>query len=293
MNSRIIFALLASIYAFSAVAAQPSAPAGAPEFLKGKGLHVLSKKPGPNGTTAWVVSAGKGSKPAVMYVTQDGKTAFAGVVWDAKTGQVLSNNMITDADKQASEALPPASGAQSSANQPAAQQLPPLSAQKAVEQINSKRGFLDGKPRPIDQILYVVFDPKCPYCHKLYQALRPAVAAGQITVKWLPVIVLGNDQQRLKSLDSIVTGLAMKDQTKAIQQVFENASLAGGKPDERIVADLMTNEQFLRATYTSNPDLGQIGVPTAYYLNAAGQPVVRKAGDTAIVQHILQDIKKK
>lgn len=33
--------------------------------------------------------------------------------------------------------------------------------------------------------LYVFYDPNCPYCHRLYLALRPHVAKGRLQVSWI------------------------------------------------------------------------------------------------------------
>lgn len=33
--------------------------------------------------------------------------------------------------------------------------------------------------------LYVFYDPNCPYCHRLYKALRAPVAQGRVRVSWI------------------------------------------------------------------------------------------------------------
>lgn len=38
--------------------------------------------------------------------------------------------------------------------------------------------------------LYVFFDPNCPACHNYYQQLAADVLAGQVTVHWIPSVVL-------------------------------------------------------------------------------------------------------
>lgn len=47
--------------------------------------------------------------------------------------------------------------------------------------------FAEGKG---SRIIYVFFDPNCPYCHKLYEELRPHVKAGGLEVRWVPVGIL-------------------------------------------------------------------------------------------------------
>ncbi|WP_298139655.1 thioredoxin fold domain-containing protein [Acidiferrobacter sp.] len=38
--------------------------------------------------------------------------------------------------------------------------------------------------------LYVFFDPNCPYCHSLYDALQPAIRQRGLVVRWVPVGIL-------------------------------------------------------------------------------------------------------
>ena len=45
----------------------------------------------------------------------------------------------------------------------------------------------DGKSA---HVLYVFFDPNCPYCHKIYEALRPHVGRGEVELRWIPLGIL-------------------------------------------------------------------------------------------------------
>ena len=40
------------------------------------------------------------------------------------------------------------------------------------------------------RVVYVFFDPNCPYCHKLFRALRPWVGKDDLQLRWVPVAVL-------------------------------------------------------------------------------------------------------
>ena len=40
------------------------------------------------------------------------------------------------------------------------------------------------------RLLYIFFDPNCPYCHTLYRNLRPWVGKGGLQVRWIPVGIL-------------------------------------------------------------------------------------------------------
>ena len=43
----------------------------------------------------------------------------------------------------------------------------------------------DGK-----HIVYIFFDPDCPYCHKLYESLRPLIGEMALQLRWIPVGML-------------------------------------------------------------------------------------------------------
>lgn len=45
---------------------------------------------------------------------------------------------------------------------------------------------LGSGPRVVD----VFFDPNCPYCHELYEDLRPWVGKQRLQLRWIPVAVL-------------------------------------------------------------------------------------------------------
>jgi len=42
----------------------------------------------------------------------------------------------------------------------------------------------DGKSA---HVIYVFFDPNCPYCHRVYEDLRPAVKRGDVELRWIVI----------------------------------------------------------------------------------------------------------
>lgn len=42
----------------------------------------------------------------------------------------------------------------------------------------------DGKSA---HVIYVFFDPNCPFCHKVYETLRPQVERGAVELRWIPI----------------------------------------------------------------------------------------------------------
>lgn len=51
----------------------------------------------------------------------------------------------------------------------------------------------DGVMRPE---IYVMVDPRCPYCHLLWEVTHGAVDRGELIVHWVPVAILGDESWR-------------------------------------------------------------------------------------------------
>ena len=66
----------------------------------------------------------------------------------------------------------------------------------------------DGKST---HVMYVFFDPNCPYCHKVYEMLRPQVQRGEVELRW---VVVG--KLMATSTGKAAAMLEAKDPTEAL-----------------------------------------------------------------------------
>lgn len=89
--------------------------------------------------------------------------------------------------------------------------------------------------------IYVLYDPRCPYCHQLFEDLRKIdLKAKNATVKWLPTTALGEDETALaqavaathaKSVDEFAATLGKNGQKvdkvteKESQTIKDNQSI--------------------------------------------------------------------
>lgn len=96
-------------------------------------------------------------------------------------------------------------------------------------------------------VAYVFFDPNCPYCHKLYERLRPWVKQGKLEVRWIPVGILTTT-----SRGKAVAILGAKDPLQAFYQNENHYNRGGGIDEDLGSADiekkLKTNENLLART---------------------------------------------
>jgi len=59
-----------------------------------------------------------------------------------------------------------------------------LLAERLLADVDDTTWITEGTGR---KVLYVVIDPNCPYCHKLWERLRGPVERGELQVRWIIV----------------------------------------------------------------------------------------------------------
>lgn len=93
----------------------------------------------------------------------------------------------------------------------------PAIAQKIMVQIARLHGVVrpdkSGVAPDVTKMITVFFDPRCPYCHQLFEAID-----GKVPVRWIPVPVLQPTHVGVKSSFFILD--AKGDAGKAIQEAF-------------------------------------------------------------------------
>lgn len=62
-----------------------------------------------------------------------------------------------------------------------------IKADHLLEDIDQATWIVEGKGK---RVIYIFFDPDCPYCHKLYESLRPLIVGQDLQVRWIPVAML-------------------------------------------------------------------------------------------------------
>lgn len=123
----------------------------------------------------------------------------------------------------------------------------------------------DGKSK---HVIYVFFDPNCPYCHKVFEMLRPQVQSGAVELRWVPIGKL-----MLTSLGKAAALLEDKDPTAALYRNERDFSRETGAfggieeeplPREDTLRRLNANHALLRRS-------GNDGVPALLYRTKEGK----------------------
>lgn len=187
MLSRISLAALAFVVSSIAHAQMPTTlrdkGAPTPSFIKEGGAQVIDVSPAPGGLTAY--TAVKDGKPIVFYTTADRSVTFVGVLFDSATGKNLSDPFVERSQALMGKAAPAA------APQAPATAVPGGQGSAFTKRFYSDEvaGMIEGKASP-EGTTYVFFDPRCPYCHGLFNATRQVAKQGA-SIKWIPVNTLG------------------------------------------------------------------------------------------------------
>ncbi len=137
-------------------------------------------------------------------------------------------------------------------------------------------------------VIYIFFDPNCPYCHKLYEELRPWVARNAVELHWLPVGVLTPT-----SPAKAAALLAAKNRLAAFRQSEQKFRMGSGfgnilknpAPAPAIAQELRTNEALLDLS-------GSTGVPEMVFRLQDGTPIaISGAPPTAMVGRIIDHLR--
>jgi thiol:disulfide interchange protein DsbG len=238
-----LFALLSLSISFAVHAANPPVPAAndpqaaVVTFLQSKGYQIGQHFDAGHGLTGWIVS--KAGSPNVIYTTNDGEVALIGALIDT-SGKNLSADYIERYG--ANPALP-----------------------KAVEDLNSSH-YIAMKPTGATQrVIYVVFDPNCPYCSIAYKAFKQHAANG-IEYRWVPVAYLRPD-----SAGRAAALLGAPDPAKALEQNeigFKESEHAGGLAPLSSVPKSVTDE--LARNDAIMQRIGSSATPTLVWKDDAG-----------------------
>ncbi|MFZ3141374.1 thiol:disulfide interchange protein DsbG [Polaromonas sp.] len=145
--------------ALSPVSAQDRPPVL--KALEAKGVTVVGTFPSAGGLTAW--AGYRGQQPIALYATPDGKHLIAGTLLDDR-----GNDVNQEALKKA---------------------VTTPMADAVWGQVEKSHWIADGSSKA-PRIVYVLTDPNCPYCNKLWSDARPWINAGKVQLRHIMVGIL-------------------------------------------------------------------------------------------------------
>jgi len=158
-------------------------------------------------------------------------------------------------------------------------------AESMLADIGQATWIRDGQSQ---RVLYVFFDPNCPYCRKVYEGLRTQVEFGDVELRWIPIGIL-----MTTSLGKAATMLESDDPTAALHRNEHRFSTDTGQfggieeepaPREETLQRLARNLALLRRS-------GQDAVPSLLYRGRDGKAYfVRGAPPPSALAKILEEL---
>ena len=143
----------------------------------------------------------------------------------------------------------------------------------------------DGKSA---HVLYVFFDPNCPFCHKVYEMLRPQVQRGEVELRWIVIGTL-----MTTSIGKAASMLEAKDPAEAFHRNERGFSQAtgsfGGIEEEPLPRDdtlrkLSANLALLKRS-------GFDAVPALLYRTKDGKAdIIRGAPPAAFLEKLVKEL---
>ena len=143
----------------------------------------------------------------------------------------------------------------------------------------------DGKST---HVMYVFFDPNCPYCHKVFEMLRPQVQRGEVELRW---VVVG--KLMATSTGKAAAMLEAKDPTEALyrnERGFSQETGSFGGIEE----EPAPREETLRRLNTNLALLNRSGfdaVPALLFRTKDGKAdIIRGAPPAAFLEKLVKDM---
>ncbi len=137
-------------------------------------------------------------------------------------------------------------------------------------------------------VIYVFFDPNCPYCHKVFEMLRPQVQRGEVELRW---VVVG--KLMATSTGKAAAMLEAKDPTEAFYRNERGFSQETGSfggieeeplPREDTLRKLQANMDLLKRT-------GFDAVPALLYRTREGKAeLLRGAPPAAFLDKLVKEL---
>lgn len=156
-----------------------------------------------------------------------------------------------------------------------------------VNILDSLKGFKYDESVAAADTVYIVYDPRCPYCHTLFNKVSAIdLEKKQITVKWLPSLALGTDDKAEKLAALSLRAKTVEDFGVSFQP---NADISGVTINQEDKDALNENMAFLfeASDQTFGEDQPK-SVPAVFFIDkATGAPnMMYGASDDAVFKQI-------
>ena len=232
-------------------------PKTAPDWnriMLGKGNNVVKEFRSTSGFKGLVVERNDSKK--IFYITANGKFLAAGEVFNSAGGSITKLELAEQAGVVQSAAVMPVAAA-SEVDKTISEQSKMLKSIRELETVPTEfknKVFAAAEKSTAwveegsgNNIVYVIFDPICPHCHKTWEVLRPYVQRGLLRVRWIPVLTLSSNNMQSPSAQMAAYFLSNRGEADIVEKMFRK-TIKSIAPDDKMARSLSQNLLFLRDT---------------------------------------------
>lgn len=230
-----------------------------------------------DGTTAWLVEQKNGARQ-VFYTAKGTNVVVTGDAFDAKTGDPIFTKLTSQTTPsveatQTQETTAQAQGNSQSAEPQQADFTPGQAigewkgeVPKAIQILDKLKGFKEGDAG-MENTVYIIYDPRCPYCHKLFERTRSLdLAKKGISLKWLPTVALGNGGIESPEMRRAAAGIVAKNAQEFAETLKDGNQ--GVKASENDVNTVSENLAFLYdASQQTFGTESSVAVPAVFFVD--------------------------
>lgn len=156
-----------------------------------------------------------------------------------------------------------------------------------VDILDDLQGFKYDESVPAADTVYIIYDPRCPYCHALFNKIQTIdLKAKQITIKWLPTLALGEDSEAAKRAVASLTAKSVEEFGASFQSETDFSGITLSQSDQDAL-----NENMAFLFEASDQTFGvnhPKSVPATFFINKkTGAPnMMYGASDDAVFKQI-------
>lgn len=210
------------------------------------------------------------SGQSVIYATKDGNYLIMGDIYDLDgrplfNEELILNNQAGVSDVSTEEATIAQVVGEYQGEVP-----------DVFNYLDSLGGYKEDPSKAVEDTVYVIYDPRCPYCHEMFRKTRNInLAEKGVTIKWLPTVALGNPSGENSDAEKLATqGLHIKNAEEFAQTLGGDATVPNIQVSDKDREQLKENLAMLFGSIEElhGKDHPK-AVPTAFYLDKkTGKP---------------------
>lgn len=207
---------------------------------------IVETKPFSGGLNSWILKAPNG-KHSVFYTTADEKVLINGTAWDS-----VSKKNISDPLKNKAKALNATANTQASTTAKN-QNVSNGYSHPVFTAVKHLKGIKEGRGNDNDTV-YIIFDPRCTYCHQAFNNSRSYVAKGA-TIKWIPALALGESASALQISAGLLRSNSIKSLEKSFNGTDSEINSVKAIPTSSESASINQSLEYLKSAFFFHEDV--------------------------------------